>query len=86
MDYKVQNRVTIYTENATVNDTDFGGWWCVNNGTGKIKVNGVVLAPTEGVDYRQLLPGVKWNSPIQILIIEEGGVAVLTQLIYQKEN
>lgn len=83
MDYRVTNRVKVFKENATINDTDFAGWLCVNTGTGKIQVNKVTLQPTEGLDFTKAVPaGSLWNSPIQITMLEEGGEAVLIQLLY----
>lgn len=83
MAYTVKTRSEIYKENATVNPSDFGGWLCVNSGTGSVQVLKTTLAPGEGLDFTSLNPDVLWDTPIPIVILEAGGEVTLHRLIYK---
>lgn len=83
-EYKGKVRVKIISTNTTINDTDFSGWVAINTGTGAVEVNKVTLQPSEGLDFSQLQPNVHWDSPIQIVILEDGGQVTLHQLIYKE--
>ena len=87
MGYKVKTRVKVITTNTTINDTDFGGWMCVNTGTAAAEVNKVLLQPGEGLDFTACVPpDTHWDSPIQIAITNPGGQITLTQLIYKDDK
>ena len=70
-------------QNTTVTDNDFSGWLAVNTGTGKVEIDKIPLDPQMGLDFTALSPDVIWDSPIQIVILEEGGQVTLTQLMYK---
>lgn len=85
MEYTVKTRSEVYKQNATVNPSDFGGWLCVNSGTGSVQVMKITLAPGEGLDLTTLPPDVRWDSPIPIVILETGGEVTLVRLIYKQK-
>lgn len=87
MGYKVKTRVKVITANTTINDTDFGGWMCVNTGTAACEVNKVSLQPGEGLDFTACVPpDTHWDSPIQVVITAVGGQITLTQMVYKEEK
>ncbi|MCM1070003.1 MAG: hypothetical protein NC346_09035 [Prevotella sp.] len=83
MSYKVKIRSDVFTQNTTVNPSDFGGWMCVNSGTTDVQVLKIVLQPGEGLDYTSLQPNVIWDSPIPIVLMGEGGQVTMHRLIYK---
>lgn len=81
MAYEIRKRVKVITENTTITDTDFGGWMCVNVGTGTVEVDKVPLEQYQGLDFTAAVqPGDYWKSPIQI-IVNTNGKLILSQLI-----
>ena len=87
MPYKTKNRIKVFTQNATVNDTDFSGWMAVNTGTADVQVNKITLEPQQGLDFMQAVPADStWDSPIQIVILAAGGEVTLTQLIHKEQK
>ena len=86
MGYDIRKRVKVITENTTITDTDFGGWMCVNTGTGVVEVDKVPLQPTQGLDFTaSVRPEDHWKSPIQI-VVNPGGQLILSQLICKDDK
>lgn len=84
MHYSVKQRIKTITQNTTINDTDFSGWMAVNTGLTPVYVNKIRLQAYDGLDFTNIQPNVKWDSPIQIVIPETGGEVTLIQLIYKQ--
>lgn len=80
---KCKRRTKVFTQNASVTDHDFSGWLAVNTGTGKVEVDKITLEPQQGLDFTTLSPDIIWDTPIQIVILEDGGQVTLTQLLYK---
>ena len=83
MKYNTQLRVDKITKSTVVNPDGFGGWMVQNTGATLISVFGITLGTGEKLDYLDLQPYVKWNTPITITMqgtAEDS--AVLHRLIY----
>lgn len=81
MNYTVQTRRDVLTQDTTIRDNTFGGWLAVNTGAADVKVLGITLAPGERLDYSRLHPNVIWTSPI--LIKCAGSEVTLIRMQYQ---
>lgn len=87
MGYDIRKRVKVITESTTITDNDFGGWMVVNTGTADIEVDKVTLQPSQGLDFTASVPpSAHWRTPIQIVITNPGGQAVLSQMICKEEK
>ena len=81
--WRVTNRTETITENTRLNDNKYGGWMCVNIGTGSVVVMGYELQPGEGLNFLDAVPaGSIWASAIDI-VVNPGGALQLTRLQYQ---
>lgn len=80
--YIVNKRVEIIEESTTIKNDNMSGWWCVNQGTADAVVDGVTIAPDEGIDiYKDLAPTVIWADPIKV-VCQPGAKVILTSLFY----
>ena len=82
--YKAKSRIQVFTTNTTVTDTDFADWQAINTGTADVQVNKITLEPGQGLPFMKMQPDVLWDSPIQIVILADGGEVTLTQIIYKE--
>lgn len=80
VEYDVKQRAETITENKRLNDDRYSSWKAINIGTGNVSVDGVELAPGEGIDH-QLLPCETWKEPIDIQILTTGGAVRLLRKI-----
>ncbi len=76
VEYDVKQRAETIDENMRLNDDKYSSWKAINIGTGNVSVDGVPLAPGEGVEH-VLQPCETWKEPIDIKILTTGGAVRL---------
>ena len=76
VEYDVKQRAETITENKRPNDDRYSSWKAINIGTGDVSVDGVPLAPGEGIQH-DLQPFETWKEPIDIRILTTGGAVRL---------
>lgn len=82
--YKVTEKSQDILQNTTIRpDGKSGAWLAINTGTTQSVINGIPLAPGEGIQYTFLRPDVIWNSEIKITM-DNGGRVRLIQLQYSE--
>lgn len=80
VEYDVKQRAETIAENKRLNDDRYSSWKAINIGTGNVSVDGVVLAPGEGIEH-VLQPCETWKEPIDIQILTTGGAVRLLRKI-----
>ena len=70
--FEVKQRAETITQSIRLTETQYGSWKAINIGTADVTVNGVTLAPKEGLEER-LRPEERWTEPIDISNVQPGG-------------
>ena len=83
--WKVTEKAQDITSNTTIRpDGKSGGWFAINTGAANATVNGIPLAPGEGLDNTWVDKDVIWNSVIKITV-DTGGRIRLAQFQYTQD-
>lgn len=65
--WKLKTTTLIVEESTAIRPERLGGWSCINQGTNIATIDGVVLAPGEGLSFfAQLPPDVFYTDAIKI--------------------
>ena len=76
VEYDVKQRAETIVADKTFNDTRYGS---INIGTVDVTVDGVTLAPGEGIEH-VLQPTQTWKEPIVITVQAGGAVRLLREI------
>lgn len=79
VEYDVKQRAETIVADKTFNDTRYGSWKAINIGTADVTVDGVTLAPGEGIEH-VLQPTQTWKEPIVITVQAGGAVRLLREI------
>ena len=77
--FDVKQRAETITSNMRLNDTRYSGWKAINIGTADVTIDGVPLAPGEGIEHK-LEPTETWKEPIDITVQTGGAVRLLRKI------